>query len=90
VPGTIEREPEARRVTFTMADDKERERQIRVAYNSSITPDTFKDEAEVLVEGTFLSDGTFEADTLFAKCPSKYESKGYPESGQAGLPEPTS
>jgi cytochrome c-type biogenesis protein CcmE len=89
VPGTIRRDAQARRVTFIMADDKEAERQIQVAYHSSITPDTFKDESEVLVEGKFRTDGTFEADTLFAKCPSKYESKGYPESGPGDPPEPT-
>jgi cytochrome c-type biogenesis protein CcmE len=81
VPGTIERLGPERRVDFTIADDKARDRRIRVAYNSSITPDTFKDESEVLVEGKFGPDGTFQAETLFAKCPSKYESKGYPERG---------
>jgi cytochrome c-type biogenesis protein CcmE len=35
-------------------------------------PDTFVDNAEVVVEGK-MQNGTFEARTLFAKCPSKYE-----------------
>ncbi len=81
VPGTIDRLAAEREVAFTIADDKIHDRQIRVAFNSSITPDTFKDESEVLVEGVFGPDGTFQAETLFAKCPSKYESKGYPEQG---------
>jgi cytochrome c-type biogenesis protein CcmE len=81
VPGSIQRDAEAQRVDFTMADDKARERRIRVGYRSSITPDTFKDGSEVLVEGRFRPDGTFEANTLFAKCPSKYETKGYPQAG---------
>lgn len=81
VPGTIRREPEARRVDFKIADELEPARQIDVTYGSSITPDTFKDKSEVLVEGKFAPDGTFHADTLFAKCPSKYESEGYPDSG---------
>jgi cytochrome c-type biogenesis protein CcmE len=36
-------------------------------------PDTFVDNAEVVVEGELGSDGVFAAHTLFAKCPSKYE-----------------
>lgn len=36
-------------------------------------PDTFKDHAEALCEGTYQDDGTFEAKTIRAKCASKYE-----------------
>ena len=36
-------------------------------------PDTFRDEAEVVVEGAMGADGNVEAHTLLAKCPSKYE-----------------
>ncbi len=79
VQGSIARDTGAQRVDFVMADPKQASRRIRVAYLSSITPDTFKDSSEVLVEGKFRPDGTFEAETLFAKCPSKYESKGYPQ-----------
>lgn len=85
VQGTITRDGAARQVGFVMVDPKAKDRRIRVAYLSSITPDTFKDGSEVLVEGKFRPDGTFEANALFAKCPSKYESKGYP---QAARPRP--
>ena len=83
VQGTIARKTAAQRVDFIIADPKVKDQRIRVAYLSSITPDTFKDGSEVLVEGSFRPDGTFEANTLFAKCPSKYESKGYPQAGNA-------
>ena len=89
VQGSIARDTTARRVDFILADPKAKERHIRVAYFSSITPDTFKDGSEVLVEGKFRPDGTFEANTLFAKCPSKYETKGYPQAGNA-MPMPGS
>ena len=36
-------------------------------------PDTFKDDAEVIVAGQVQPDGSFEAQELIAKCPSKYE-----------------
>lgn len=38
-------------------------------------PDSFKDDpnTEVVLEGDFSSNGTFNADYMLAKCPSKYE-----------------
>ena len=51
-----------------------------------IIPDTFKDRAEVVVEGKYDStDGIFHATTLLAKCPSKYEAL-YEESATEGKP----
>jgi cytochrome c-type biogenesis protein CcmE len=35
-------------------------------------PDTFKDDAQALAEGTYGRDGVFHATTLQAKCASKY------------------
>jgi cytochrome c-type biogenesis protein CcmE len=35
-------------------------------------PDTFKDDSQALAEGTFGRDGVFHANTLQAKCASKY------------------
>ena len=37
-----------------------------------LAPDTFTDEAEVVVEGRIQRDGTFRATTLLAKCGSRY------------------
>lgn len=39
----------------------------------SPVPDTFKDGAEALCDGTYKPDGTFEAEAIQAKCASKYE-----------------
>lgn len=36
-------------------------------------PDMFRDGAEVVIEGQYTSQGTFQAHTLLLKCPSKYE-----------------
>ena len=38
-------------------------------------PDTFKDDSQALAEGTFGRDGVFHANTLQAKCASKYAPK---------------
>ena len=67
VPGTIESEP--LNLRFHMTDG---EQAIPIEYHG-IIPDTFGDKGEVVVEGRYLSSGTFEADFLMAKCPSKYE-----------------
>ena len=45
------------------------------AYYTGIVPDTFKDEAEVVLKGRLADDGSFHVDEggVMAKCPSKYE-----------------
>jgi len=40
-------------------------------------PDNFQRAASAIVEGTFLEDGSFKADSLLLKCPSRYEE--YPD-----------
>ena len=43
---------------------------------SGIVPDTFKDEAEVVLKGTLTPEGFHvEPNGVMAKCPSKYEPK---------------
>jgi cytochrome c-type biogenesis protein CcmE len=46
---------------------------LQVAYRGSEPPpDTFKDNAQALVEGSYGSDGVFHAQQIQAKCASKY------------------
>jgi len=44
---------------------------------TGLLPDTFKDEAEVVLKGKFGPTGQFhvEKDGVMAKCPSKYEAQ---------------
>ena len=51
---------------------------VRANY-TGIVPDTFKNESEVVLQGTLTPDG-FHATSMTAKCPSKYE----PQVGGAG------
>jgi cytochrome c-type biogenesis protein CcmE len=48
-----------------------------VRYGQCVVPDTFRDvagmEVGVTVEGELQPDGSFEASSVLAKCPSKYE-----------------
>lgn len=52
---------------------------VPVRYAQCVVPDTFRDvpgmDVGVTVEGELLADNTFEATTVLAKCPSKYEMK---------------
>jgi cytochrome c-type biogenesis protein CcmE len=70
-PGTIERIPSGRQVRFTIKD-KDGGATLPVDF-TGIIPDTFVDDADVVVEGNRRPDGVFVATTLLAKCPSKYE-----------------
>ena len=76
--GTIDRMPTGLDANFVISDGTT---SIPVSYHGVI-PDTFVDDAPVVVEGRLQDDGTFVAHTLLAKCPSKYEAAedGYDES----------
>ena len=69
VSGTIVRDPAGRFLTFRMTDGAQ---EYHVAYRG-ITPDTFTDGVDVVVEGRLAANGTFQATTLLAKCASRYE-----------------
>ena len=75
VNGTIEREFKTSTLKFVAFDDKVPSLQVPIVYRGTV-PDTFKDDAEVVLEGKYSpneGNGVFEARTLLAKCPSKYE-----------------
>jgi cytochrome c-type biogenesis protein CcmE len=60
-------------------------RLLRVSYKGAEPPpDTFKDDAQALAEGTYGRDGVFHANGLQAKCASKYAP------AQPGSAQPTS
>ncbi len=69
VRGSIRRDVASQTITFRVTDG---------AYSYPVTyrglaPDTFTDEADVVVEGRLQRDGTFRATSLLAKCGSRYE-----------------
>ena len=63
VPGTIERQPGGRAVSFNVTDGSQT---IPVTFRGVI-PDTFTDSVDVVVEGRYNRNGTFVATTLLAK-----------------------
>ncbi len=70
--GTLEYQFSVRPVPGMMKFGQYAEQSLTVRY-TGIVPDTFKDDAEVIVSGTLGGDGVFLASDLLAKCPSKYE-----------------
>jgi len=58
---------------FDLIDKMEADKSLPVRFKGAL-PDTFKEDVEVIVEGSFSPDGkVFVAKTLVTKCPSKYE-----------------
>jgi cytochrome c-type biogenesis protein CcmE len=78
VPGSIKRKRDALDYQF----DLQRNGQVVRAYYSGVVPDTFKDEAEVVLTGQLTPSG-FTATEMTAKCPSKYE-EAPPKVGAGG------
>lgn len=57
--------------------------QMTVTYRG-VVPDVFAPDVEVVVEGKLSQDGVFDASTLLAKCPSRYEGTDQPGQPAAG------
>ncbi len=71
VPGSIKREGE--HVHFQI-HEKESNQLLSVVYmGKDPLPDTFRDSAQAMADGKLQTDGTFHANSIAAKCPSKYE-----------------
>jgi cytochrome c-type biogenesis protein CcmE len=51
-----------------------------------VVPDTFKTGAEVVATGKINPEGVLVAETIMAKCPSKYEAKGTAAIGSGNGP----
>ena len=73
VEGSIAKDLAAGHVDFAIAD-AEPAGALQVRLRGIDIPDLFRDGAEVVVEGR-LAGGTFLADRVMAKCPSKYEAQ---------------
>jgi len=67
VPGTIVRDGGTLRFDVTDGAGT-----LPVVYQG-VVPDIFADEVQVVVEGKTDPNGVFQANTLLAKCPSKFE-----------------
>ena len=68
VPGSIAKKRNALEYRFEI----QRNGKTMTAFYNGITPDTFKDDSEVVLTGVLTKEG-FVANDMTAKCPSKYE-----------------
>jgi cytochrome c-type biogenesis protein CcmE len=91
VPGSIEHA--GPHVTFVMnefeshAPQAAQGRTLKVEYKGSEPPpDTFKDDAQALAEGTLGRDGVLHATVLQAKCASKYAATQNGQQASAATP----
>lgn len=71
VPGSIRREGTL--VHFQIVE-KEHNLFLNVTYTGKDPlPDTFRDNSQAMADGQLTTEGTFNASSIAAKCPSKYE-----------------
>jgi cytochrome c-type biogenesis protein CcmE len=67
-PGTVRWDAAHRHLSFVVTDGA---KTLPVRY-SGVVPDIFAEGRQVVVEGGLARDGAFDATTLLAKCPTKY------------------
>lgn len=71
VPGTLMRESSGLGIHFEIADRGSAP--LPVVYRGGQVPDIMGDNIEIVAEGKLDAQGTFMANTVLAKCPSKLE-----------------
>ena len=67
--GSIVKDSQQDTISFTIVDGQQR---LPVSY-SGVVPDIFAPGIQVVVEGHYTGSGPFQAQTLLAKCPSKFQ-----------------
>lgn len=73
VPGTIKPGP-GHVVTFDVNDKTDKQKVVTIMYEGKEPlPDTFRDNATAMAKGRLTRDGVFHAQSMTAKCASKYE-----------------
>lgn len=71
VDGSEDWRPQEMTLRFAVADESSDQQLTIVFYGPR--PDNFQRAAAAIVEGELMADGSFQADTLLLKCPSRYE-----------------
>ena len=88
VPGSRMQRPNTMEYRFKLQNNPIRSGDpgnvVEITYTGTV-PDTFKDEAQVVLPGKMTSDGFHpNPNGMIAKCPSKYEAAGSAPSGAPG------
>lgn len=69
--GSVVRDDQAQTISFSITQVGQTQA-LLVTY-SGVVPDIFHPGIEVVVEGHYMGHGPFQAQTLLAKCPSKFQ-----------------
>ena len=88
VPGSRRQRPNTMEYRFRLQNNPIRSgdpgQVVEISYTGTV-PDTFKDEAQVVLPGKMTTDGFHpNPNGMIAKCPSKYEAAGSAPAGAAG------
>ncbi len=70
--GSIQWDKGSNTVSFALTDDKDVT--VPIVY-TGVVPDTFAPSVDVILEGKLSTEGRFQANSMLAKCASKYEPK---------------
>lgn len=73
VTGSLSRDTGSQAVAFKIADPDTTARHLPIAYRGGQLPDIVGDDVEIVAEGKLDNQGTFQATTVLAKCPSRLE-----------------
>jgi len=79
--GSIERSKGTLEYRFKIESRPPAAPAVLMAEYRGLVPDTFKSGGEVVATGKMRDDGVFQAETIMAKCPSKYDAKIEPGKG---------
>lgn len=78
VDGSVDYDQDKLLLNFTIRDTENDRVTMRASYQG-VMPDAFKEDIEVILEGTYNQyDNLFNATILLAKCPSKYVAEAEP------------
>jgi len=72
VPGSYQRAPGSTQAQFAVSDGS---RVLQVQYDGPIPELFWNPQSDIVSEGTYQGNGTFDATAILVKCPSKYEAK---------------
>jgi cytochrome c-type biogenesis protein CcmE len=73
VPGSLTTDSSGVGIRFQIADATEGARPLSVVYRGGQVPDIIGDNIEIVTEGKLDAQGTFAANSVLAKCPSRLE-----------------
>jgi cytochrome c-type biogenesis protein CcmE len=72
--GSVVRDNSANTIQFVLTDAADITKKLPIVYKGAV-PDAFKEGNDAVVEGQLAASGTFKAQQIIVKCPSKYVPK---------------